>query len=35
MAWQVLDLPLIGDGHAISVQPKGQLKVLSIFVEMT
>lgn len=35
MAWQVLESPLAGDDHAISVQPKGQPEVLSIFVEMS
>ena len=34
MAWWVLDFLLAGDGHAIFVQPKGQLRVLHIFVEM-
>lgn len=33
MACQVLDFPLSGDGHAISVWPKGQPKVLSVLVE--
>lgn len=34
MAWWVLDSLLAGDGHAIFVQPKGQLRALHIFVEM-
>ena len=35
MAWQVLDSPLAGGDHAISVQSKGQPTVLSTFVEMS
>lgn len=35
MAWQVLVFPLTVDGRAISVQPKGQPIVLSIFIEMS
>lgn len=34
MAWWVLDFLLAGDGHAILLQPKGQLRVLHVFVEM-
>ena len=35
MTWRVLDFPLAGDGHAISVQSKGQPKVLHIFIEIS